>query len=143
MTKKQVREMAAWCYQFVGAHDGTVEALDNLSAIAQGGEPPHEWRYPIRTAAEDAAVQGAMRPQTKEITTKFIYAAEYKGTCMYFETADDAGEYLGNRFELDGLRWPDPSADARMYKTERRASMCALSGACAPSWGAHHARIAG
>lgn len=50
--EEQVQEMAAWCYQFVGAHNGPVEALNNLSAMAFGThtEPPppiHEWPYPI------------------------------------------------------------------------------------------------
>lgn len=44
---------------------------------------------------------------------------------MYFETLDEVREYLRNRFELDGLPWSDPSADASMYKTERRQSMTA------------------
>jgi len=37
---------ACWAYQFAGASSASVEAIDNLSALANGGKPPHEWPYP-------------------------------------------------------------------------------------------------
>lgn len=44
-TKEQqwYRDAVAWAYQAIGARWPNVEALDNLSAVLAGKEPPHEW----------------------------------------------------------------------------------------------------
>ncbi len=44
---KQHREGATWAYQLAGAIEMPVTVLDNLSALANGEKPPHDWPYQV------------------------------------------------------------------------------------------------
>jgi hypothetical protein len=55
----ELREGASWAYQLAGLIGQPTTVLDNLSAIAQGRTPPHEWPVAecdrLRVAETDTA----------------------------------------------------------------------------------------
>jgi hypothetical protein len=54
--RARLRAALEWAYQAIGARWPNVQALDNLSAVLQGKEPPHEW--PVVPPALAAWVAG-------------------------------------------------------------------------------------
>ncbi len=52
--RKHTVEALAWAYQLCGARWPNEHALDNLSAVQRGEEPPHEWPVvpPVESARE-------------------------------------------------------------------------------------------
>lgn len=43
------KEAFGWCYQLAGAAQCSADMLDNLSALANGKDAPHPWKWPAGT----------------------------------------------------------------------------------------------
>lgn len=87
---KELREGVAWAYQLASLIEMPAKALDNLSALANGKKPQHEWPYPVD------CTRITQLEQQHEADTQKIAGLEQ--TVDYWETTDKALVAVGMKY---------------------------------------------